>query len=125
MKKIIYSDNIFGMSNLAPRRTGLNNIDIWFDHKGNIRHPSHEGPSVKLESNSESISISISLHPKKILAPKNIGKKQTTKLLRIFKPGIEYVSRNWDLFMKNYMDSDGSYDDDGMKEALRARGEYK
>lgn len=39
--------------------------------------------------------------------------------------GIDYVSRNYDLFLKHFMDTDFSFDDEALFDALRERGEYR
>ena len=39
--------------------------------------------------------------------------------------GIRYVGRNYDLFLKHFMDIDFSFDDEDLFNALRNRGEYK
>lgn len=66
MKKIIYSKDIFGMPNLALKRTNLpNGIDIWFDHMGIKRHVAHSyTPRVKLRTADSEASITIESNPK-------------------------------------------------------------
>lgn len=116
MKKIIYHndknfDNIFGTANLVPNHTGLSGIDIQSDHKGILHNYKHSQPRIKLSKDP------------KILAPKN---RNHQDLYRIFKEGIEYVARNWDVFLKHYNDTDENlFDDEDLFNALRVRGEYK
>lgn len=124
MKKYVrYSmSNIFGMSNLNPQKSGLGNIVIWSDHSGISRNVEHNIPRIKLQIDDMSIVVSISPNPE--VLTKN--KKVTSKVkLNMFSKGIEYVARNYDIFLKHYNDTDFSFDDEDMFNALRERGEYK
>ena len=39
--------------------------------------------------------------------------------------GVEYVSRNFDIFLKHFNSSNEEFDDQDLIDALRERGEYK
>lgn len=38
---------------------------------------------------------------------------------------MKYIGRNYDIFLKDYNDVNNEFDDEGMFNALRERGEYK
>ena len=122
MKRWIHAkEDIWGMSNLNPKRTNLPVI-IWADHSGVGRKVSHRGsPRVKLSQGDHEISISIEATPKIKAQTKNIP----SNVMKDLEKGIDYVARNYDLFLKHYLDTDFSFDDDDLKEALRERGDYK
>lgn len=118
---MLSQEEIWGMSNLNPKRTNLPVI-IWTDHNGVNRAVSHrESPRIKITKDDYSISVSIEAEPR-ILAYTNDIPINVMKELR---KGIEYVARNYDIFLKHYLDSDFSFDDDDLKDELRRRGEYK
>ena len=121
MKKLIHTDqNIFGMSNLNPRKTNLP-VVIWTDHSGIDRAVSHrESPRIKISKDKYSISVSISSNPE-VLAKSGRIPKSVMDDLRL---GIDYVARNYDIFLQHYLDTDFSFDDDDLKDELRKRGEY-
>ena len=124
MKRYIKSkeEHIFGMANITPRRSGVP-ADLWSDHGGISRQVSHNHtPRVKVAYQDNEISISIEAQPK-ILAPK--GKKIPGSAMKYLQTGIDYVGRNYDLFLKHYMDTDDSFDDQDLFEALRERKEFK
>ena len=122
MKRYITSDDyVFGMSNLNPRRTDLPVI-IWADHNGVDRAVSHrESPRVKISKDAVSISVSIEANPRILAQSEHISKADMNDLQQ----GIAYVARNYDLFLKHYLDTDFSFDDDDLKDALRERGDYR
>jgi hypothetical protein len=122
-KYIKESESIFGMANLNPQKAGLGNIVIWADHGGIKRRVSHSGtPRVKMDKDEMSISVTIEAKPK--VLEKN-RKVTSQKKLSEFNRGIEYVARNWDIFLKHYMDTDFSFDDEDLFNALRDRNEYR
>ena len=124
MKKYIrYSmSNIFGMSNLNPQKSGLGNIVIWSDHSGITRNVEHNTPRIKLQIDDMSIVVSISPNPEILSKSKKVTSKAK---LNMFSKGIDYVARNYDIFLNHYNDTDFSFDDEDMFNALRERGEYK
>ena len=123
MKRVVYSmDNIFGLANLNPQKSGLGNVVIWSDHSGVTRKVRHNIPGIKLSSGDMSIVVSISENP--VVLSKNKSVSSKAKLAE-FQKGIDYVSRNHDLFMKHYMDTTFKFDDEDLFQALRDRGEYK
>lgn len=122
MKRFVQRDSIFGMANLNPQKSGLGNIIIWSDHSGISRNVSHRGnPRVKLSIDDMFMSVTIESDPKILAKSRNISKKDISK----FSQGIEYVGRNYDLFLKHYMDTDFNFDDEDLFQALRDRGEYR
>lgn len=123
MKRVIRAnvENIWGMSNLNPKKTNLPVI-IWSDHSGVDRAVSHrDSPRVKISKDDISISVSIEAEPKILAQSGNISKSD----MKDIEKGIEYVARNWDLFLKHYNDTDFSFDDDDLKDALKERGDYR
>jgi len=124
MKRWIHASKtyIFGMANIVPKKSGIS-CDVWSDHSGGKRKVSHKGtPRAKVSYQGQEISISIEPEPR-ILAPKfKTWPKSTMKKLQ---EGIDYVGRNYDLFLKHYLDEDDEFDDEALFEALRERNEYK
>lgn len=121
------TDSVFGMSDLNLERAGLENLIIWSDHSGIKRQVSHrDTPRAKIERNGKTISVSIECHPK-ILDPdiSSWSSNQQEKLIRKYKKAIKYIGRNYDLFLKHYFDTMFEFDDEDLKNALRARSEYK
>ena len=125
MKKLIRTnkDAIMAMANINKKRTGLH-VNIWSDGQGCLRNKPDKLPRVKLDIGDASISVSISDHPV-VLAPKNWLSKFKQSEIDSFEEGIEYVARNHDLLLKHYMDTDGSFDDFDLFNALKLRGEFK
>ena len=123
MKRVIKSsEDIFGMANLNPQKAGLGDIEIWADHGGIQRRvPHRDTPRVKMQKGDLSISVSISDQPKVLARNKRVNLNK----LSGFQPGIDYVARNYDIFLKHYYDTTFSFDDEALFQALRDRGEYK
>ena len=124
MKKLILgtsTDAIFGMANINPNRSGLSPIVIWFDHNGVSRNVPHSEPRIKIGVNDWLWDLTIEETPK-ILAKKPHIKKSIERKL---KEAAQYIGRNYDLFLKHYNDTDFSFDDEALYQALRERGEYK
>ena len=114
-------EDIWAMSNLNPKRTNLPVI-IWADHSGVDRAVLHRNsPRIKISKDAVSISISIEEYPRILTQSGAISKTD----MRDLQQGIEYVARNWDIFLKHYQDTDFSFDDDDLKSELRARGDYR
>jgi len=122
MKKFIHAkEDIWGMSNLNPRRTNLPVI-IWADHSGVDRSVSHRNsPRIQISKDEYSVSVSIEAVPQ----IKAKSGKITSNVMQDIQQGIDYVARNHDIFLKHYLDTDFSFDDDDLKEELRKRGDYK
>lgn len=114
--------SILGMSNLNPQKSGLGNIVIWSDHMGITRNVEHNIPRIKLQIDDMSIVVSISDKPQLLSKNKKVSSKAK---LSMFQEGIDYVARNYEIFLKHYMDTDFSFDDEDMFQALRDKGEYK
>lgn len=123
MKKYVaHPEYIMAMANVNKRRTGLK-VNIWSDGQGITRNKPDNIPRVKIVTDSGSVSVSIEACPK-VLAPKNWQAQFKKSEILNIEEGIEYVSRNWDVFLKHYMDVDLSFDDSDLFDSLRRRGEY-
>lgn len=128
MKKMIRDnsknliDEIFGMAHLTPKRTGLS-ANIWSDHKGISRKVPHSNtPRIKIDSGDYEVSVTIEEEPQIEARDTNKPKKSDENHV---KEAMKYVGRNYDLFLKHYKDTDDSFDDEDLFNALRRRGEYR
>lgn len=103
---------------ISAKRTGLN-VNIW--SKWNM---SKEKPHIIIGKaeywNRYIIVVTLSPTPQVIAQTKNITDEQMQDL----KAGIEYVARNYDLFLKHYNNAGAGFDDDDLIEALKEKGEY-
>ena len=118
---VFCSDSVFGMANLVPKKTGLS-ADIWSEHKGVSRNVSHKNsPRLKITKGNYTVSVTISDNPQ-IKAESRRGSQSEKSAI---KEAMKYVARNYDIFLKHYMDPDDSFDDEDLFNALRERGEYK
>lgn len=121
MKRLVLTgEYVFGMANLVPNETGIA-CDMWSEHKGCQRNVQHNSPRVKLSVEGVDVSISIEQHPKILASPSNIPHKVMKKI----KEGIDYVARNYDLFLKHYNDTDDSFTDLTLMKELAKRGDFK
>lgn len=120
MKRLVFGSEVFGMSNLVPKRTGLS-CEIWSDGTEESRKVPYSVPRVKLRKDSYKISVSIEPKPRILVKPSNIPHS----VMKAFKEAMECVGRNYDLFLKHYNNENGSYDDTDLTEDLRARGDFK
>lgn len=121
MKRVILSaESVFGMANLTPKRSGLS-AHIWSDHSGVIRNKPDCLPRVKIGKDSAEVSVTIEEHPQILARSMNIKKSEMISI----EEAIEYVGRNFDIFLDHYNDTDDSFDDEDLFAALRSRGEYK
>ena len=124
MKRLIVRDrltDVFGMANLNPQKSGLH-VVIWSEQRGVTRKKPDSTPRLKIFTlDNQSVSVSIEPNPRILAKSKHI-KKSNEKYI---KEGMDYVGRNYDLFLKHYMDTDFSFDDEDLINALRERGEYK
>lgn len=120
MKKLMRSGYIFGMANLNPKKTNLGLV-IWADHSGISRKVSHRNtPRVKIGNNEFNVSVLISEKPVILEQSRKLKASEENKLA----DALEYVARNYDLFLKHYFDTDFNFDDEDLFNALRERGEY-
>lgn len=119
---VFCSDSVFGMANLNPNKTGLPVI-IWSDHSGISRNKKDNDSRIKIGVNNSgpSVSVTIEQNPRILAKSKNIKKSDMKKL----QEGIDYVGRNYDLFLKHYQDTSFDFDDEDLFNALRERGEYR
>lgn len=119
MKKYIMS-----MANINKKRTGLK-VNIWSDGQGCLRNRPDYAPRVKLDTGNATVSVSIEANPQ-VLAPKgNWRSKFKQSEVVALEDAIDFVGRYYDLFLKHYMDTDGSFDDMDLFDALRSRGAIK
>lgn len=121
MKRLIRElDDVFSMSNISPKRTGLS-CNIWVDDTGSSRNVPHSVPRVKITEGDYQISVSISSSPKILAKSTHIPHS----VMKHMKAAISYVSRNYDILLKYYVDGGESYDTQDMFDDLRSRGEFK
>lgn len=106
---------------VSAKRTGLN-IDIW--SKWSASEKSKEQPHIIIGKteywNRYIIVVTLSPTPTIIAQTPNITDEQMQDL----KAGIEYVARNYDVFLKHYNNAGAGFDDDDLIEALKEKGEY-
>ena len=114
-------DDIFGMANLFPEKTGLS-VDIWSDHRGIKRNVSHNyTPRLKIGTDEYQASVSISEHPIFLTDVSRIS----SNIVKQMKKAFPYISRNYDLFLKHYEDVNNQFSDEDLVQSLRERGDYK
>jgi hypothetical protein len=121
--KILVKDEhskVEGMANLNPQKSGLS-VVIWSEHSGITRNKPDSIPRVKIFKDDDSVSVSISDNPEILAETPNIKKS----VMNAINKGIKYVARNYDIFLKHYMDKSFLFDDEALFDELRARGEYK
>ena len=125
MKRLIIRDkltDVFGMANLIPRRTGLQ-ANIWSEHSGILYNVSHKNnPQVKIKSGEYQVSVTIEESPQIIV--KNTSHPKKSDEIHV-KEAIDYIGRNYDVFLKHYLDETDDFDDEDLFNSLRERGEYK
>ena len=127
MKRVIKSisnwndaiDAIFGMANLVPKNTGLK-ADIWSPHKGGSEKLPHNSTRVKITKGDSKVSITVEPNPKIKAQSPNIKHSD----LKAIKEAMDYVGRNYDLFLKHIQDVDDSFTDRDLEDALIERGEF-
>ena len=119
----IIEDNeiIMEMANLTSRRTGLPAVTIWSDQSGINRNKPDNDARVKITGLDYEVSVSIEKKPRILARTKNIKQSEMNNI----KAAMEYIGRNYDLFLKHYESSEDIYDDDDLKNDLRKRGDYK
>ena len=122
MKLLVHteSEDLFCMANLVPKRTGLSAY-IFSEHSGVQRNVQHNVPRVKISTQDSSISVSIEAEPR-ILAGESTIKSGDSKAL---KGAIDYVGRNYDLFLQHYMDTEDAFDDQDLFDALKSRNDFR
>ena len=125
MKKMIVQtenfEDIFGMSDLNPKRTGLP-VTIWVDHNGVSRNVSHSNtPRLKIGIGTAWEVYTIEPEPKLKASRPNIKHSDKKKI----QEGVDFIKRNYDILLKHYYDTEYEFDDDDLKEELRKRGDYQ
>ena len=127
MKRVIRSiadwedsiDAIFGMANLVPKNTGLK-VDIWSPHKGGSEKLPHNSTRIKITKGNSKVSITVEPHPQIKAETPNIKHLD----MKAIKEAVEYVGRNYDLFLKHIQDINDSFTDFDLMDALIERGEF-
>ena len=115
------SDRFFGAAELDPQKAGLDDVVIRSHHGGILRSEAQKyDPHVELKKGDMFILVQISFNPEILIKSKHVSDHD----LQAFQQGIEFISRNHDIFLKHYMDTDFSFDDEDFFQALRERGEY-
>lgn len=116
--KILVHDQypVFGMANLIPRKTGLS-VNIWSEHSGILRNVEHNEPRVKIGTYDESVSVSIEKNPRILTKDPHIKHS----VMKGIKEAVQYVGRNYDLFLKHYSDTTDDFDDEDLFNSLRSR----
>ena len=115
----ILKHDIFSMSNISSKRTGLG-CEIWVDDLGSSRNLKHSIPRVKLTYDDYEVSVSISEKPEILAQSKNIPHS----VMKKFKEGIEYTARNHDILEKYNNIAGPEYDTQDMFDDLRSRGQF-
>lgn len=114
------------MANLVPKQTGLS-VNIWSDHGGVQRHMPH-GKRVKIgtSDNKYSVSVTIEKEPEiKFISKALRKKKKGSSEWRAIEAGINYVGRNYDLFLRHFEDTTDEFLDKHLERELIKRGELK
>lgn len=120
---MIVADKIFGITNLNPNKSGLGVI-IWAEHGGVSRNKSDHVPRVMIGNNDDQIAVSIEAEPQ-VIAHNNWRSRYNHDMVKKLLKGIDYVGRNYEIFLAHYNDTDFSFDDEALFDALRAKHEYK
>lgn len=120
IRLITENEILMEMANLSYNRTNLQ-ADIWSDHRGSIRNKRDKQPRVKISTSDAEVSVSIERKPKILAQTKNIKQSDMKKI----KEAMNYVGRNYDLFLKHYNDRTNEFDDYDLFMALAERGDYK
>ena len=76
---------------------------------------------VKIGTYDEFVSVSIEKKPRILTQDANIKHS----VMKGIKEAIQYVSRNYDLFLKHYNDTSDDFDDEELFTSLRKRNQFK
>lgn len=120
IRLITENEILMEMANLSPKRTRLQ-ATIWSDNNGVSRNKKDKQPRVKISTSDVEVSVSIGPKPKILASTKNIKQSDIKKI----KEAMDYVGRNYDLFLKHYNDKTNEFDDYDLFMALAKRGDYK
>ena len=120
MKRLVYFDDVFSMTNLVPRRTGLK-CNVWIDDSGRSRHAKHDKPRVIIVEGKYEISVSISPTPQILAQTGNIPHS----VMKHMQQAMGYVARNCDLLLKCCNNDGTEYDVSDLLDDLRSRGDFK
>lgn len=120
IRLITENEILMEMANIDTKGTHLQ-VDIWSDHGGIKCNKKDKQPRVKVSTSDAQVSVSIERKPKILAQTKNIKQSDINKI----KDAIEYVGRNYDLFLKHYNDITNDFRDIDLFKALAERGDYK
>lgn len=120
MKSLVSFDDVFSMTNLVPRRTGLT-CNVLVDDSCRSRHAKHDEPQVKIVEGKQLISVSISPAPEILAQTANIPHS----VMKHMQQAMEYVARNCDLILRCYNSDGTEYDVSDFLDDLRSRGDFK
>lgn len=119
IRLITENEILMEMASLSPKRTHLQ-ATIWSDNNGVSRNKKDKQPRVKISISDIEVSVSIEPEPKILAQTKNIKQSDMKKI----KDAINYVGRNYDLFLKHYNSSNDIFDDYDLFKTLAERGDY-
>lgn len=71
----------------------------------------------------ESYMVSVTIEPNPVIKTESEHGSKSQKAA--VKGAMEYIGRNYDIFLKHCNDVNDEFDDEDMFNALRERGEYK
>lgn len=120
IRLITENEILIEMANIDTKGSHLQ-ADIWSDHNGVSRNKKDKQPRVKIGTSNSEVSVSIEKEPKILAQTKNIKQSDMKKI----KDAMEYVGRNYDLFLKHYNDTNNEFRDIDLFKALAERGDYK
>ena len=107
-------DLFFGAADVSPKKSGLS-VSVRSLHRGvNFI----DCPQVELSDNDIIARISLERNPKILKYYSERYKDSDVK------EAIGYVGRNYDIFLKHFLDTDDSFIDDDLFDTLSERGEY-
>lgn len=114
--------NVFGMANLTPKRTGLA-CDIWSDHRWCERPVEHNYARVKVGTSDVEVVVILEPYVHVDSWPSKTKHSDKQKIDK----AVEYIQDNVDLFLKHFYDTHDKdeFDDDDLFDALRDRGVYR
>lgn len=114
-------DYTFGFAHIPPTKSGLK-VSIWSGHAEAERKPSKfKKPWLMIGRDlNHQIPISIEAIPQYLINKSTLSKSD----LNDFQSALDFVGRNYYLFLKHYNDVDFDYGDEELFNDLIANGEY-
>ena len=108
--------NLIGAAHLTSIRSGLS-VELW-SHHGGVEQTI---PIIQIMSIDLCVYVSISENPKILMYTREMSDLEQKDI----DDAVDYIRRNYDLFLKHYTDTDFNFDDEDLFNALRERGEYR